>query len=85
MMGDAMNCRETFLRLNDFLDRELAPDEHGSVEAHLAECTKCAEVFGFEEALLLELKAKLSRIQLPPGLRERVAEALERGATAGDA
>ena len=83
-MGDAMNCQETFQRLNDYVDRELTGDEHGLVAAHLVECAKCAEVFGFEESLLIELRAKLNRIQLPPTLKARVAEALERGAEAGD-
>ncbi|MEE8062373.1 MAG: zf-HC2 domain-containing protein [Gemmatimonadales bacterium] len=85
MMNDALSCQETFRRLNDYVDRELTQDEQGLVEAHLAECTKCASVFGFEESLLLELKAKLNRIQLPPALKQRVAEALERGAQARDA
>lgn len=84
-MGDAMSCQETFHRLNDFVDRELTQDEHVLVEAHLVECARCAEAFGFEQSLLAELKATMNRIQLPPTLKARVAEALERGGEAGGA
>ena len=83
-MDDAMNCKETFQRLNDYVDRELAEGEHELVEAHLAACTQCAALFDFEGNMLRELREKLNRIRLPDTLRARVAEALERGTRAAD-
>ena len=83
-MDDAMNCQETFQRLNDYVDRELTESEQGLVEAHLAACTQCTALFDFEGNVLRELREKLNRIQLPDTLRARVAEALERGMRAAD-
>ncbi len=85
MVQHALSCHETFLRLNDFVDRELSPAEHDAVAAHLVECAKCASMFEFEADVLADLTAKLSRIQLPPSLKERVLEAIQRGAEATDA
>jgi hypothetical protein len=42
-------------------------------------------VFEFEANIVADLKAKLNRIQLPPTLKDRVLEAIERGAKAADA
>ena len=84
MVQHALSCHETFLRLNDYVDRELSPAEHDAVAAHLFECANCASVFDFEANIVADLKAKLNRIQLPPTLKDRVLEAIERGAEAAD-
>ena len=85
MVQHSLSCHETFLRLNDYVDRELSPAEHDSVAAHLLECAKCASMFEFEADIMADLKAKLGRIQLPPSLKDRVLDAIERGAEAADA
>ena len=85
MVQHALSCHETFLRLNDYVDRELSPAEHDAVAAHLFECANCASLFKFEANIVADLKAKLSRIQLPPTLKDRVLEAIERGAEAAEA
>lgn len=84
MAPHPLSCHETFLRLNDYVDRELSSEEHEAVAAHLFECAKCAAVFDFEADIVADLKAKLNRIQLPPSLKDRVAEAIQRGAEAAD-
>ena len=33
---DRMSCEEAFRRLDDYLDRELSPDEMRQVEEHLS-------------------------------------------------
>ncbi len=85
MVQHSLSCHETFLRLNDYVDRELSPAERDAVAAHLFECAKCASVFEFEANIVADLKAKLNRIQLPPSLKDRVLDALQRGAEAADA
>lgn len=37
-----MNCRTAGNLLSAFLDRELSPDRHRSVEQHLRDCSRCA-------------------------------------------
>lgn len=71
---DAMTCREAFARLDDYLDRELGPDELVRVEEHLEICEICASEFSFEERVLGQIREKLVRDVVPGGLRDRVAK-----------
>ncbi len=71
-----LNCRETFRKLDDFVDRELTPQEQASVAEHLEECAKCAHQFAAELEMLEALKAKLRRIAAPQGLMEKIAARL---------
>jgi mycothiol system anti-sigma-R factor len=80
---DRYTCEETFRRLDDYLDRELDAAELRLVREHLESCALCASEFTFEETLLSGIRAKLRRITLPPGLRERVLRSLD-AADAGD-
>jgi anti-sigma factor (TIGR02949 family) len=73
---DRYTCAEAVRRLDDFLDRELSPEEMRLVRAHLGTCAFCAAEFGFEASLLAELRPKLARISAPAGLTERVFRAL---------
>jgi predicted anti-sigma-YlaC factor YlaD len=70
-------CRETLDRLNDYLDRELSPRELQLVERHLKICRYCTHKFSFEAALLIELRAKVARLDMPDGLMDRIAASLE--------
>lgn len=69
-------CRDAFLRLHDYLDRELAPEDLRRVREHLDACVRCAREFRFEAAVLDALRVALRRVELPAGLRARVATAL---------
>ena len=62
---DRYTCQETFGRLNDYLDRELSPEEMRLVEEHLAVCAYCVLEFAFEANVLREVRAKLQTIQAP--------------------
>lgn len=63
--GEAYSCEEVFRRLDDYVDRELSPDEIDRVEEHLATCAECAGEARFESELVRELKAKLGRLRVP--------------------
>lgn len=80
---DRYGCEQAFRRLDDYLDRELSPDEMACVRDHLAVCEMCAREFRFEEGILDEIKDRVRRISAPPALAERVARAL-RSAGAAD-
>jgi anti-sigma factor (TIGR02949 family) len=73
---DRYTCQETFSRLNDYLDRELSPEEMRLVEEHLAVCAYCVLEFAFEANVLREVRTKLQSIQAPEGLMGRVMGAL---------
>jgi anti-sigma factor (TIGR02949 family) len=73
---DRYTCEEVFLRLNDYLDRELSPAEMAMVKEHLDRCAQCASEHAFEESVLRELKHKLRRIDLPQSLVDKVAAIL---------
>jgi hypothetical protein len=73
---DRYTCQETFERLNDYLDRELTPDEMRLVIEHLEVCAFCALEFKFEARLLQEVRARLHAIPAPPSLLDKVRDAL---------
>jgi hypothetical protein len=73
---DRYTCQETIERLNDYLDRELAPDEMQLVIEHLEVCAFCVREFQFEARLLQELQAKLNALRPPEGLLDKVRHAL---------
>lgn len=75
--GHAMDCREAFNRLDDYLDRELTPEEMAIVKKHLECCAHCADEFKFEEAVIKSLRDKLSRVDVPCDLLQKIAAALD--------
>ncbi len=72
-----MTCDETLGRLDDYLDRNLSPDEVGEVEQHLDYCLACLQAYRFERALLDGLRSRLRRISLPPGLMASIRLRIE--------
>ncbi len=80
---DRYTCEEALRRLDDFLDRELRPDEMRHVEEHLETCEVCAREFGFEKTVLQEVRTKLQRIDVPLDLRSRLSRLLEQERTQG--
>ena len=73
---DRYTCEEAFRRLDDYLDRELTPQEMRQVQAHMEVCAFCAAEFAFEADVLEAVGAKLRRITAPADLVERVRRAL---------
>jgi anti-sigma factor (TIGR02949 family) len=75
---DRYTCEETIRRLDDYLDRELAPHEMQLVKEHLEVCAVCASEFAFEARTLERLRDKLQRITAPASLVAKVSRAIER-------
>ena len=63
-----LTCLEVFERLDDYLDRNLSPDEVTLVVRHLDQCEVCASEYQFEATVLEGLKARLRHIEIPPHL-----------------
>jgi anti-sigma factor RsiW len=75
---DRYTCEEMFRRLDDYVDRELPPQEMQLARQHLETCAACASEYAFTAGMLDELKAKLRRIDVSRELLERIAEQIAR-------
>jgi mycothiol system anti-sigma-R factor len=71
-----LDCREALHRVYHFLDGELTPDSRALIARHLDECAPCLRVFGFETEIR-KLVAGKCREQVPDGLKERIAAAID--------
>lgn len=78
MNVNRFTCEQVFARLDDFLDRELTADEMRLVQEHLDTCAVCAGEYRFEAMVLTDVRRKLARIDVPSGLRARIALELTR-------
>ena len=70
---DRYTCEEAFLRLDDYLDRELPPDQVDCVREHLETCAICASEFDFEQTVMDDVRGKLRRIRAPGDLLSRIS------------
>ncbi len=71
-----ISCSEMLLRLDDFVDRSLGPQDLELVEEHLLECAECARKFSFETSLVEGLRDRLRRIEAPERLLRRIQDLL---------
>lgn len=76
---DCFDCREVFLRIDDYIDRALSSAEIERVSAHLDDCSPCAKELGFTSGMIEQIRAKLARVRAPEHLRTRLAEILSAG------
>jgi anti-sigma factor (TIGR02949 family) len=70
---DRLTCEELFRRLDDYMDRELAPDEARLVREHLETCVVCAAEYSFETSMLSTVRQKLRRLEMPSDLLARIS------------
>ena len=75
---DRYTCEQVFQRLDDYLDRELTPEEMRIVREHLETCAACAAEYRFQEELLNSVRERVQRISASPSLRDKVANALRK-------
>jgi anti-sigma factor (TIGR02949 family) len=80
---DRFTCEEAFRRLDDYLDRELSPEEMAAVHEHLETCAVCTREFVYEASLLAEVRRKLRRVSVSPDLLARIARQLAEAAGQG--
>lgn len=71
-----LDCREALHRIYHFLDGELTEERRSKIEAHLNGCSPCLQMFGFESELRKLVACKCQE-NVPEGLRERIAKALD--------
>jgi anti-sigma factor (TIGR02949 family) len=70
---DRYTCEEAFLRLDDYLDRELPADQMDCVREHLETCAICASEYDFEQTVIDDVRGKLRRIRAPGDLMARIS------------
>lgn len=63
-----MECDEVMVRLWEYLDQELGPEEASSVWEHLNECPGCLPVYCHSRALLELLHQQRYTGSAPPSL-----------------
>jgi anti-sigma factor (TIGR02949 family) len=74
---DDMGCELALKRLLEFIDHELPPGEHDSVERHLRTCRSCFSRLEFETRLKQRLAA-LSTQDVPATSRDRIRSLIKR-------
>jgi len=63
-----MECKEVLVRLWEYLDEELRPEEALAVEAHLRDCAGCYPAYCCDRALLELLARQRTSCSAPPRL-----------------
>ncbi|RYG48213.1 hypothetical protein EON79_05145 [bacterium] len=71
-----LDCEATFRKMQDYLDRELSPEEALLVREHLEGCGMCAEEYRFEASVLQRIRLCLTDEPVPEDLFMRVSMAL---------
>ena len=70
-----MDCDDALFRVYEYLDGEMTVWRRRAITRHLDECPPCADGFTFEVELRRIVVSKC-REEVPPALRQRIAEAL---------
>jgi len=73
-----MTCGEIHGQLNDYIDRELTPEEMHMVRTHLTACVTCAEQLLLDRAQLKHIRRQLGRIQMPAHIKAKISATLSR-------
>jgi anti-sigma factor RsiW len=77
MIPNRYSCEQVFVRLDDFVDRELSAEEMRLVQEHLDTCAQCAGEHRFDATVIQEVRSKLGRIDVSPSLLTRIATRLD--------
>lgn len=76
-------CRLMMSQLDDYLDRELTPQDCEIIDRHLEKCDRCRGELAARTTLQDLLKRTLERIPCPEHLRDRIMGRLRGGDHAG--
>lgn len=76
--GPGSDCEEAVHRLYHYLDGELTAERRVEIRRHLDECAPCFKAFDFE-ADVRALIQRCCRDEVPDGLRDRIAQAIQHG------
>jgi anti-sigma factor (TIGR02949 family) len=71
-----IDCNEILRSLDAYLDGEMSSEESRHFEDHVASCFPCHERQEFRRVLRHVVRIKVTRVDLPPGLAERIRGAI---------
>jgi len=67
--GSRTDCSEALLRVYEYLDGELGPDEVAKIQAHLDECGPCLKEYDLDTTLKSLIKRSCESEHAPETLR----------------
>ena len=70
------DCTEAVLRLFEFLDGEMGPDDCRRMQAHLDECGPCLREYQLDQALKMVVKRSCGSERAPVELRTTILRRL---------
>jgi anti-sigma factor (TIGR02949 family) len=71
-----IDCTEILRKLDAYLDGELSVQETRVLEDHVAACFPCHERQEFRRVVRQVVRTKLTRVELPRGLVDRIRGAI---------
>ncbi len=67
--GHGTDCSEALLRLYEFLDGEIGPEDGAKIQAHLDECERCLRQYRMDQTLKALVRRACGCEPAPPALR----------------
>jgi len=71
-----VDCSETVLRIFEFLDGEMSPDDCRRMQSHLDECGQCLREYQLDQALKMVIKRSCGCETAPVELRTTILRRL---------
>ena len=71
-----VDCTETVLRIFEFLDGEMSPDDCRRMQSHLDECEPCLHEYQMDQALKMVIKRSCGCEAAPVELRTTILRRL---------
>ncbi len=66
------DCTEALLRVYEFLDGEMGPDDCAKIQAHLDECERCLRAYHLDRTLKALVRRSCASEVAPPQLRATI-------------
>jgi len=66
------DCSEALLRVYEYLDGELGPEDCAKIQAHLDECGPCLKEYDLDTTLKALIKRSCGREEAPDSLRTTI-------------
>ncbi len=63
------DCSEVLLRVFEYIDQEMSPDDYARIQAHLNECAECMSAYERDLLLKALVRRSCGRERAPDALR----------------
>jgi len=73
---DVTDCSEALLRVYEFIDGEMGPDDCVKIQAHLDACGNCLKQYNVDQALKAMVKRSCACEEAPVELRTTILRRL---------